>query len=129
MDPKDSRNNWASRSDITVAWNDADSNERKLEKIITQKWINDFQNANEVWCDHRRTGYPKLPLNTKNDSNDDWGVVPADQFIKRQPFINSQRNDNPEGVADATSKLGGPDLINTRLWFDTGVDPDGPNNF
>ncbi|MEZ5103953.1 MAG: SusD/RagB family nutrient-binding outer membrane lipoprotein [Draconibacterium sp.] len=120
IDPKDSRNNWASRSDITAAWNDADSNERKLEKIITQKWLNDFTNANEPWCDHRRTGYPKLPYNTKNDSNSDWGVIPANEFLKRQVFAIAERNNNPEGVADATTKLGGPDEISTRLWWDTG---------
>ena len=125
VDPKDSRNNWTSRSDVTVAWNDADSNERKLEKIITQKYFNNFTNALETWVDHRRTGYPKLPYNTKNDSNADWGVIPADQFIKRMPFINGERNNNAEGVADATTKLGGPDLISTRLWWDTG----NPNNF
>lgn len=123
VDPKDARNNWASRSDITVAWNEADSNERKLERIITQKWINDFQNANEVWCDHRRTGYPKLPYNTKNDSNADYGVVADDDFLRRVPFIQSERDNNSEGVADATQKLGGPDEVGTPLWFDT----DGPN--
>jgi len=123
VDPKDDRNNWASRSMVTVAWNEADDNEMKLEKIITQKWINDFQNANEPWCDHRRTGYPKLPYNTKNDSSEDWGIIAADDFLRRVPFINSERDNNPDGVADATTKLGGPDEIGTRLWWDTG----GPN--
>jgi len=123
VDPKDARNNWTSRSTITVAWNEADSDELKLEKIITQKWINNFTNANEAWADHRRTGYPKLPYNTKNDSNADWGVIAADDFLRRVPFLNSQRDNNPEGVADATQKLGGPDEIGTHLWWDTG----GPN--
>jgi hypothetical protein len=123
VDPKDDRNDWTSRSTITVAWNDADSDELKLEKIITQKWINNFTNANEAWADHRRTGYPKLPYNTKNDSNADWGVIPADDFLRRVPFLNSERDNNPDGVADATAKLGGPDEIGTRLWWDTG----GPN--
>jgi hypothetical protein len=125
VDPKEPRNNFTSRSDITVAWNEADTNERKLEKIITQKWINNFTNSLESWTDHRRTGYPKIPFNAKNDSNADWGVIPADQFIKRMPFINGERDNNKEGVADATTKLGGPDLISTRLWWDTG----NPNNF
>jgi hypothetical protein len=123
VDPKDARNNWTSRTDISPAWDEADSNERKLEKILTQKWLNDFQNANEPWCDHRRTGYPKLPYNTKNDSNADWGVIAADDFLRRMPFINRERNNIPDGVADATQKLGGPDEIGTRLWWDTG----GPN--
>lgn len=125
VDPKDSRNNWTSRSDVTVAWNDADSNERKLEKIITQKYLNNFTNALETWVDHRRTGYPKLPYNTKNDSSADWGVIAKDDFIKRMPFINGERDNNQAGVADATTKLGGPDNIATRLWWDTG----NPNNF
>ncbi|MCK3684072.1 SusD/RagB family nutrient-binding outer membrane lipoprotein [Maribellus sp. YY47] len=122
VDPKDSRNNWTSRSNITVAWNAADSNERKLEKIITQKWINDFTNANEPWCDHRRTGYPKLPYNTKNDSNSDWGVIPANEFLKRQVFAIGERDNNPTGVAAAVATMGtgAKDDIATRLWWDTG---------
>jgi len=39
------------------------------------------------------------------------------------PFENGERNNNPVGVADATTKLGGPDEIGTRLWWDI----DGPN--
>jgi len=129
VDPKDAINNFTSRSTVTVAWNEADSNEKKLEKIITQKWLNDFNNANEPWVDHRRTGYPRLPYNSKNDSNSDWGVIPAKEFLKRVRFPLDQRNNNAEGVDGATSALGGPDLISTRLWWDISSDPEGPNNF
>ena len=125
VDPKDERNNFTSRSDITVAWNESDTNERKLEKIITQKWFNNFTNSLEAWTDHRRTGYPKLPYNSRNDSSTDWGVIAPDDFIKRVPFIDGERNNNKDGVADATTKLGGPDNIATRLWWDTG----NVNNF
>lgn len=118
VDPKDARNNFTPLSTVTVAWNDGDSNELKLEKIITQKWINNFTNALESWCDFRRTGYPRIPHVAKNDSSPDWGVIPADQWIKRMPFINAERTGNAPGVADATTKLGGPDLISTRLWWD-----------
>jgi hypothetical protein len=123
VDPKDPRNSYTTRSTVTVKWNEADSKELKLEKIITQKWIDAFTNANEVWCDHRRTGYPKLHYVPKNDSNADWGIIPANGFPKRFPFVDSERNSNPAGVADATSKLGGPDLISTSLWWEV----DGPN--
>jgi len=116
-DPVDHRNDYQTRSTITVAWNDADSDELKLEKIITQKWLDALTNANEVWCDHRRTGYPKLHYVPKNDSNEDWGIIPADGFLQRMPFITNERNSNPQGVADATTKLGGPDLISTPLYF------------
>ncbi len=125
VDPKDARNNFTSRSTITVAWNDADYNELKLEKIITQKWINNFTNTLESWTDFRRTGYPKIPHVAKNDSSPTWGEIPADDWIKRMPFVEAERLGNTAAVADATTKLGGPDLISTRLYFDTG----DPNNF
>jgi len=123
IDPVDSRNNFTSRSTITVAWNANDNNELKLEKIITQKWINNFSNSLESWCDFRRTGYPKIPHVAKNDSGPDWGVIPADQWIKRMPYINAERIGNTAAVADAVTKLGGPDDISTRLWWDV----EGPN--
>ena len=118
-DPKSagSVNDFVSRSSVTVKWNDADSNEQKLEKIITQKWIAGFFNPNEPWADFRRTGYPKLPTVYKNDSNADWGVIPQGEWIKRMPFVNAERTGNAAGIADATAKLGGPDNIATRLWF------------
>jgi hypothetical protein len=118
VDPKDSRNNFNASSTITVAWNESDSKELKLEKIMTQKWINNFTNGLESWCDFRRTGYPRIPHVAKNDSSPDWGVIPADQWIKRMPFVNAERTGNTAGVADATTKLGGADLISTRLWWD-----------
>ncbi|WP_423129406.1 SusD/RagB family nutrient-binding outer membrane lipoprotein [Gaoshiqia sp. Z1-71] len=121
-DPKatGSVNDFVSRSTVTVKWNDADSNELKLEKIITQKWIAGFTNPNEPWADFRRTGYPKLPLVYQNDSSSDWGVIPAGEWIKRMPFVNAERTGNADGVAAAVATMKGADLISTRLWFDTG---------
>ncbi len=119
-----SQNNFTASSTITVAWNDGDSNELKLEKIITQKWINNFTNTLESWCDFRRTGYPKIPHVGRNASSPDWGVIAAMiEWIKRMPFVNAERTGNADAVANATQMLGGPDLISTRLWWDTG----GPN--
>ncbi|MDG1028363.1 MAG: SusD/RagB family nutrient-binding outer membrane lipoprotein [Flavobacteriaceae bacterium] len=117
---EDDRNDFVTRITNTVAWDEAASNEIKLEKIITQKWINGYTNSIEAWVDHRRTGYPKLPFNPRNDSSADWGVIPADEFLKRQVFENIQRENNKAAVEQATGFLGGPDLINTRLWWDTG---------
>ncbi|AWW00700.1 SusD/RagB family nutrient-binding outer membrane lipoprotein [Arcticibacterium luteifluviistationis] len=104
----------------TVAWDEAATKEEKLEKIITQKWIACFTNEMESWMDHRRTGYPKLPIVYQNSSNADWGTIPQGDILRRMPFVNNERNGNPEGVADATVKLKGPDEIGTRLWWDTG---------
>lgn len=118
IDPVDARNNFTASSTITVAWNEADGNELKLEKIMTQKWVNNFTNSLESWCDFRRTGYPKIPVVGRNASSPDWGVIPADEWIKRMPWIEAERLSNKAGIADATTKLGGPDLISTRLWWD-----------
>jgi Susd and RagB outer membrane lipoprotein len=123
VDPKDVKNNFTASSTITVAWNESDSPELKLEKIMTQKWINNFTNGLESWSDFRRTGYPKIPHVAWNASSPDWGVIPADGWIQRMPFVNAERTGSAAAVADATAKLGGPDLINTRLWFA----PAGPN--
>ena len=120
IDPLETRNSFKTRSSITVAWNESDSKELKLEKILTQKWIDGVSNSLEAWVDFRRTGYPKLPFNARNDSNAEWGIIAADDFIKRMPFTNGERAGNAKAVADATIKLGGPDQISTRLWWDTG---------
>ncbi|PKA99993.1 SusD/RagB-like outer membrane lipoprotein [Flavobacteriaceae bacterium MAR_2009_75] len=114
-------NDFTNRITNTIAWDEAADNETKLEKIITQKWIAAYTNEMEAWVDFRRTGYPKLPLVYFNASNADWGIVPGDEWIKRMPFPNSERENNPASVADGVSKLGGPDEINTRLWWDTGA--------
>lgn len=122
VDPIDARNNFTAASTITVAWNEADSKELKLEKIITQKYLNTFTNTLEAWVDFRRTGYPKIPSVAKNDSNADWGVIPANEWIKRMPFITPERTGNTAAVADAVTKMGAgaKDDIATRLWWDTG---------
>jgi hypothetical protein len=122
IDPIDARNNFTALSTVTVAWNEADPLELKLEKIITQKYINNFTNTTEAWVDFRRTGYPKIPSASKNDSNANWGIIPVGELIKRMPFVNAERTGNTAAVADAVSKMGAgaKDDIATRLWFDTG---------
>lgn len=116
-------NDFTSRMDITIKWDETADNETNLERIMTQKWIAGYMNTVETWVDHRRTDYPKLPFNYLNESNADWGIIADDDFIRRMPFVNTEVDNNPEGVTDAITKLDGPDEIGTRLWWDTG----GPN--
>ncbi len=111
-------NDFTAQSDVTVAWEESDTNEQKLEKIITQKWIAAFTNPNEPWADFRRTGYPKIPHVYHNYSSSDWGVIPDDEWIKRMPFVPDERTGNADAVAAATATMGGDDLISTRLWWD-----------
>jgi hypothetical protein len=116
-------NDFTSRITATVAWDEAGSNEEKLEKIMTQKWIAAYGNTIEAWVDHRRTGYPKLPYNYQNSSKADTGIIPADGFIKRMLFNQNERTNNPSGYAGAVQALGGEDLVSTRLYWDI----EGPN--
>ncbi len=120
VDPVNASNSATALSNITVAWNGADDNETKLEKIITQKWIAMFPEGQEAWSEFRRTGYPKIfPV----FSNQSGGVVDTDIQIRSIPFVDSELSTNPNGVAGASSLLGGADNAGTRLWWDTG----GPN--
>ncbi|MCK8522945.1 SusD/RagB family nutrient-binding outer membrane lipoprotein [Aquimarina sp. D1M17] len=116
VDPVTPANNIAALSDITIAWNEAATNEEKLERIITQKWIAMFPEGQEAWSEYRRTGYPKIFPVVSNQSG---GVVDTDLQIRRIPFVDSELQTNPDGVANAVTKLGGPDNAGTRLWWDT----------
>lgn len=97
-------------SDITIAWQDADTEERKLERIIVQKWIALFPEGQEAWNEIRRTGYPKVfPLARASSNGLD---VP-----NRIPFPYDQPTINPENFQHALTLLGGPDDYATRMWW------------
>lgn len=101
-------------STITIAWNNGDSPERKLERIITQKWLAIFPDGQEAWSDFRRTGYPKLFPVVLNKSG---GTISTTAFIQRINFPSSEKSKNPTGVAAAVELLGGLDNGGTPLWW------------
>lgn len=104
-------------TNVTIGWDGANDNEERLEKIITQKWIAIFPQGQEAWSEYRRTGYPKIfPV----ASNQSGGVIDTDVQIRRIPFVDNEVATNPAGVADAITKLKGPDDGGTRLWWDVG---------
>ncbi len=114
VDPVNASNNIAAPSTITIKWNDADSFQKKLERIITQKWIAMYPQGEEAWAEFRRTGYPKLFPNILNYSG---GTITG--FIKRVNFVESEYQTNPIGVAKAVKDcLNGPDTGGTPLWWD-----------
>ncbi len=47
-------------ANLLTEWDNAGSDEKRLELIITQKWIQSFGNAVDAYADYRRTGYPIL---------------------------------------------------------------------
>jgi len=118
IDPKNALNSFIPSSDITIKWDDLATNEQKLERIITQKWIAVFPDGQEAWSEFRRTGYPKLLPVVVNYSG---GAISTSQFVRRTPYPDEEYTSNPEGVAGAILLLGGPDTGGTRVWWDTGT--------
>jgi hypothetical protein len=115
-DPTGNTNyNFSPNSFITIQWDEAASDERKLERIITQKWIAIFPLGHEAWAEFRRTGYPKLAPVVENKSG---GTVPLGEFIKRLTFTSTEYEQNRANVYEATKLLGGPDTQGTKLWWD-----------
>lgn len=104
-------NNIKARCLVTPRWDDAASDEMKLERIITQKWLAVFPEGCEAWAEQRRTGYPRLfPVRYNNSRN---GCVDMEKMIRRLNYPSSiLDNDNGqyEMLVDA---LGGPDHAGT----------------
>jgi hypothetical protein len=110
-----SENNAAAVSTVTPCWDDAATDEEKLEKIITQKWIAGFPEGKNAWAEYRRTGYPKIFPVRENDSQ---GVISTEYGVRRLPFVQSEVTNNPEGYQQAVELLGGPDNGATRIFWD-----------
>lgn len=114
-DPFNAKNNAASPSALTIKWNEGATNEEKLERIITQKWLAIFPEGQEAWSEFRRTGYPRLFPVVVNNSG---GLIDTKIQIRRLPFPQNEYNTNAAEVQSAISLLGGPDNGGTRLWWD-----------
>ena len=103
-------------SDIPVKFDLAGSNERKLEQIMTQKWLALYPDSWESWNDVRRTGYPKLyPKLVSANPN-----IPVDLVMRRLTYVSSEYDTNGEAVAAALglSEMAGGDKGSTKLWWD-----------
>lgn len=108
-------------STVTVAWSETDDFEKKLEKIITQKWIAIFPNCMEAWSEYRRTGYPKLMPVVHNLSD---GAVNSAEGARRLTYPADEYRDNTENLNAALSALAKEssnkkgDTMATRVWWD-----------
>lgn len=107
---------WVSPITIGVKWNDADDDETKLEKIITQKWLALWPLSSEAWAELRRTGYPRLiPVLNPQDGD---GSLKEGDLIRRMPWASTDAQTIANIEATGLAALGGPDLQATRLWWD-----------
>lgn len=115
-DPTGSSPDMESVTKIGVKWNEADSKETKLEKIITQKYIALFPNSMEAWGEMRRTGYPKM-FPVLNVEEGDGSLKPGD-LVRRILFPNSDEASLKDIQTTGLKALGGPDRQATRVWWD-----------
>jgi hypothetical protein len=121
IDSIESAFNATAASAVSPKWADASSDEDRLEKIITQKWIANWPEGMNAWAEVRRTGYPKLFKILENKSENP--VIPTELGPRRLPYPLKEKADNPKGYADAVQMLGGNDNANTRIFWDV----DKPN--
>ncbi len=112
VDPYNTVNSLKGRVNVPAGWNDDDSNEVKLEKIITQKYIAVFPCSAPTWTTFRRTGYPRLfPVYLNN-----WPGVDGELQLRRIPYV--EDINNKQELATLPALLGGPNEGGTRLWWD-----------
>jgi hypothetical protein len=124
VDPQGLTPDMPSVTKIGVKWNEGDSQETKLEKIITQKYIASFPYSYESWVDLRRVGYPKLfPILGVADGDgtigagDPW-VQTKENIMRRIPWA----SDDPQTKEDIANTgipalgEGATDTQGQHLW-------------
>ena len=94
------------------------SDEQKLEQIINQKTIALFPMEHEGWCEHRRTGYPRILVGVENSMLK--GNMP-----RRMPWPTSEQLINAEQYQIALEDIGGEGNDNriTTFWWEANSDP------
>lgn len=129
VDPQGLTPDMPSVTKIGVKWNEGDSPEVKLEKIITQKYIASFPYSYESWVDLRRVGYPKLfPILGVADSDGtikagDSKVQTKENIMRRIPWA----SDDPQTKSDIEETglpalgEGASDTQGQHLWWDNGA--------
>lgn len=109
--PKDGMNSPAV-NDYPVKWAASEIMQRK--QVAQQKWLALFPDGMEGWAEVRRTGLPKLYPIVHSENPD----LPEGTFIRRMPFLDTEKQTNAAEVAKAVKMLGGPDNAATPLWWD-----------
>ena len=93
----------------------ADANVQK-EQIALQKWLPLFPDGREAWADFRRSRALKLYPVANSDNPDITNT--STQWIRRIPFLLSEKQTNAVEVENAVKLLNGPDKVTTPLWWD-----------
>ena len=101
-------------SSVPIAWSANPTVE--LQQVMTQKWLALYPDGMEAWADYRRSHV--LPLYPVLNSDNPLITNTSTQWLRRIPFLTSEKQTNSAAVSAATSLLNGPDNELTPLWWD-----------
>lgn len=98
------------------------TDEQKLEQIINQKMVALFPMEHEGWCEHRRTGYPRILVGVEESPLN--GHMP-----RRMPWPGDEQLINAEQYQVALERIGGEgkDTRTTTFWWEANPDPFKPH--
>ncbi|MGK7396846.1 MAG: SusD/RagB family nutrient-binding outer membrane lipoprotein, partial [Candidatus Cyclobacteriaceae bacterium M3_2C_046] len=97
------------------------------ETVLTQKYIALYMQPYQAWSEYRRTGYPDVLIKPNQVVKDalagEYTFVPlrdevGSDIINRVGFSQEEQLLNPQGFEAGVSKLGGPNNVATKLWWD-----------
>lgn len=101
-------------SNIPIKWSSDPT--VQLKQIMTQKWLGLFPDGMEAWADYRRSHV--LPLYAVKHSDNPLITNTSTQWLRRIPFLLTERQNNTDAVKAATALLNGADNEMTPLWWD-----------
>jgi len=87
-------------------------NGTEIQQINEQYWMSSYLNGHEAWANFRRSGYPVVTPNPLT------GDLTSEQFIRRLTYPDSEKTINKPNLDVAISRQG-PDILDTRVWWDT----------
>ncbi len=85
--------------------------DQQMEQIYNQFWAGIFPDAQEVYNNYRRTGYPALVPNNYP------GNATGGKIFRRLLYPTSEQTLNRSSYNEAVSRQGADDLM-TRVWWD-----------
>lgn len=105
-----------SAGNVSPKWDESATPEKKLQQIITQKYLALYPNGVEAWTEYRRTGYPYLMALFGSNLPNKIGAESTARTPERFSFASNEYSGNPsmDGIA---TLLNGPDKGGTKLWW------------
>jgi hypothetical protein len=108
---------------VSPKWDEGATVDKKLQRIITQKYLALYPNGVEAWTEYRRTGYPYLMALYDSNIAYKIGAEPTSRAPERFNFSADEFKGDQEALNKVVELLGGPDKGATKLWW---VNPNRP---